>query len=83
MWRALKPWIIDGDVGGLLATVRTGAKDIRAYTRMAEDAGVATPVAQAINQQFRLVVNEGHADRMMPVLPGIIAELNGAKIREV
>jgi 3-hydroxyisobutyrate dehydrogenase-like beta-hydroxyacid dehydrogenase len=83
MWRALKPWIIDGDVGGLLATVRTGAKDIRTYTRMAEDAGVATPVAQAINQQFRLVVNEGHADRMMPVLPGIIAELNGAKIREV
>jgi 3-hydroxyisobutyrate dehydrogenase-like beta-hydroxyacid dehydrogenase len=83
MWRALKPWIIDGDVGGLLATVRTGAKDIRAYTRMAEDAGVATPVAQAINQQFRLVVNEGHADRMMPVLPGILAELNGAKIREI
>jgi 3-hydroxyisobutyrate dehydrogenase-like beta-hydroxyacid dehydrogenase len=83
MWRALKPWIIAGDVGGLLATVRTGAKDIRAYTRMAEDAGVATPVAQAINQQFRLVVNEGHADRMMPVLPGILAELNGAKIREM
>ena len=83
MWRALKPWIIEGDVGGLLATIRTGAKDIRAYARMAEDAGVATPVAQAINQQFRLVVNEGHADRMMPVLPGILAELNGAKIRDL
>jgi 3-hydroxyisobutyrate dehydrogenase-like beta-hydroxyacid dehydrogenase len=83
MWRALKPWIIDGDVGGLLATVRTGAKDMRAYTRMAEDAGVATPVAQAINQQFRLVVNKGHSDRMLPVLPGVLAELNGAKIREV
>lgn len=83
MWRALKPWIIEGDVGGLLATIRTGAKDIRAYTRMAEDAGVATPVAQAINQQFRLVVNEGHADRMMPVLPGILAGLNGAKIRDL
>jgi 3-hydroxyisobutyrate dehydrogenase-like beta-hydroxyacid dehydrogenase len=83
MWRALKPWIIAGDVGGLLATIRTGAKDMRAYARMAEDAGVATPVAQAINQQFRLVVNEGHADRMMPILPGILAELNGAKIRDV
>jgi 3-hydroxyisobutyrate dehydrogenase-like beta-hydroxyacid dehydrogenase len=83
MWRALKPWILDGDVGGLLATVRTGAKDIRAYSRMAEDAGVAVPVAQAINQQFRLVVNEGHAGRMMPVLPGILAEWNGSKIRDV
>ncbi len=83
MWRALRPWILDGDVSGLLATVRTGAKDIRAYARMAEDAEVAVPVAQAINQQFRLVLNEGHADRMMPVLPGILAELNGAKIRDI
>jgi len=83
MWRALKPWILEGDVGGLLATIRTGAKDVRAYSRMAEDAGVAVPIAQAINQQFRLVVNEGHADRMMPVLPGIIAGLNGARIRDL
>ena len=59
------------------------SKDIRAYARMAEDAEVAVPVAQAINQQFRLVLNEGHADRMMPVLPGILAELNGAKIRDI
>ena len=83
MWRALRPWILDGDVGGLLATIRTGAKDIRAYAGMAEEAGVAVPVAQAINQQFRMVVNQGHEDRMMPVLPGIIAELNGTKIRDL
>ena len=61
---------------------RTGAKDIRAYTRMAEDAGVATPVAQAINQS----VPDGWSTRamptaMMPVLPGILAEMNGAAIR--
>ena len=41
MWRAIKPWILDGDVSGLRATIRTGAKDMRAYRRMAEDAGVA------------------------------------------
>ncbi len=83
MWRALRPWILEGDVGGLLATIRTGAKDIRAYARLAEDAGVSVPVAQAINQQFRMVVNQGHEDRMMPVLPGILAELNGGRIRDV
>jgi len=83
MWRALRPWILDGDVGGLLATIRTGAKDIKAYARLAEDAGMAVPVAEAIHQQFRLVVNQGHEDRMMPVLPGIMAELNGAKIRDI
>ena len=83
MWRALRPWILEGDVGGLLATIRTGAKDIKAYAGLAEEAGVAVPVAQAINQQFRMVVNQGHEDRMMPVLPGIIAEWNGTRIRDI
>jgi 3-hydroxyisobutyrate dehydrogenase-like beta-hydroxyacid dehydrogenase len=83
MWRAVKPWILDGDTSGLKATIRTGAKDIRAYGRMAEDAGVAAFIGQAINQSFRLIVNEGHADQLMPLLPGILAELNGAKIREI
>jgi len=83
MWRAVKPWILDGDVSGLKATIRTGAKDIRAYGKMADEAGVAAFIGQAVNQSFRLVVNEGHADRLMPLLPGILAELNGTKIREL
>ena len=83
MWRAVKPWILEGDTSGLKATIRTGAKDIRAYGRMAESAGVAAFIGQAVNQSFRLVVNEGHADRMMPLLPGILAELNGGKIRDL
>jgi len=81
MWRAIRPWVLDGDVGGLLATIRTGAKDIRAYSQMADAAGVAVPVAQAVNQAFRGVINQGHADAYLPILPGIVAALNGAKIR--
>ena len=83
MWRALKPWILEGDVSGLRATIRTGAKDMRAYGRMAEDAGVAIVVAQAVNQTLRIVVNQGHADRYLPLLPGILAEMNGAAIRDL
>jgi len=83
IWRALKPWIVDGDAGGLRATIRTGAKDVRAYARMAEDAGVATPVASAVNQTFRVVMDRGDAERYLPLMPGILAEINGAKIREL
>lgn len=81
MWQVIRPWVLDGDTSHLKAPIRIGAKDIRYYTRMAEEAGVATFVAQAVNQTYRLVLNEGHAERLLPTLPGILAELNGASIR--
>ena len=83
MWQMLKPWILDGDDSRLRGPIRIGAKDIRTYGRMAENAGVATFVAQAVNQTLRLALNQGHGERFLPVLPGILAELNGAKIRDV
>lgn len=83
MWQMMKPWILEGDDSHLKGPIRIGAKDIRTYGRMAENAGVAAFVAQAVNQTLRLALNQGHADRFLPVLPGILAELNGAKIRDV
>lgn len=83
MWQVIRPWILEGDDSHLRGTVSIGAKDVRTYARMAESAGVATFVAQAVNQTLRLALNQGHADRFLPVLPGILAELNGAKIRDV
>jgi 3-hydroxyisobutyrate dehydrogenase-like beta-hydroxyacid dehydrogenase len=83
MWKMMEPWIRSGDDSGLRGPLRIGAKDVRIYTRLAENAGVATFVAQAVNQTLRLVLNQGHADRFLPVLPGILAQLNGAKIRDL
>ena len=50
---------------------------------MAEGAGVATFIAQAVSQTYRMALNQGHAERFMPVLPGILAALNGATIRDL
>ena len=83
MWQMMRPWILEGDDSHLKGPFRIAAKDMRFYNRMAEGAEVATPIAQAISQTYRLVLNQGHADRFMPVLPGILAELNGAKIRDI
>ncbi|MCB1498175.1 MAG: NAD(P)-dependent oxidoreductase [Bauldia sp.] len=83
MWQMLKPWILEGDDSRLRGPIRIGAKDIRTYGHMAESAGVATFIAQAVNQTLRLALNQGHADRFLPVLPGILAGLNGAKIRDI
>ena len=83
MWQMMKPWILEGDDSRLKGPIRIGAKDIRTYGRMAENAGVAIFIAQAVNQTLRLALNQGHAERYLPVLPGILAELNGAKIRDI
>jgi 3-hydroxyisobutyrate dehydrogenase-like beta-hydroxyacid dehydrogenase len=83
MWKMMEPWIRSGDDSLLKGPVRIGAKDVRTYARMAENAGVATFVAQAVNQVLRLALSQGHGERFLPVLPGIIAEWNGAKIRDL
>jgi len=83
MWKMMEPWIRDGDDSHLKGTLWTGAKDLRTYGRMAEGAGVAVFVAQAVSQTLRLALNQGYADRFLPVLPGVIAAINGGKIRDV
>jgi 3-hydroxyisobutyrate dehydrogenase-like beta-hydroxyacid dehydrogenase len=83
MWQVVEPWIRSGDDSHLRGTVWTGAKDLRTYGRMAEGAGVAAFIAQSISQTLRLALNHGHGDRFLPALPGIIAEINGAKIRDL
>jgi 3-hydroxyisobutyrate dehydrogenase-like beta-hydroxyacid dehydrogenase len=83
MWQTMRPWILERDDSHLKGPFRIAAKDMRFYNRMAEAAGVATPIAQAISQTYRLVLNQGHADRYMPVLPGILAGLNNTKIHDL
>jgi hypothetical protein len=50
---------------------------------MAESVGMASFLAQAASQTYQLAIAQGHADTFMPVLPGILAELNGGKIRDL
>jgi 3-hydroxyisobutyrate dehydrogenase-like beta-hydroxyacid dehydrogenase len=82
MWKMLEPWIRSGDDSALKGPIRIAAKDVRTYARMAENAGVAIFVGQAVNQTMRTALNRGYADAFLPRLPGILAELNGGKIRD-
>jgi 3-hydroxyisobutyrate dehydrogenase-like beta-hydroxyacid dehydrogenase len=80
MWRMLEPWIRSGDDSHLRGPIRIAAKDVRTYSRMAENCGSAIPAAQAVNQILRLVLNLGHAEVFLPALAGILAQLNGVEI---
>ena len=83
MFQMVMPWPLEGDDSRLKGPLRIAAKDMRFYCRLAETAPASAFVAQAINQVYQLANLQGHGERYMPTLPGILAELNGAKIRDL
>ena len=77
----MMPWVLDGDDSHLKGPLRIAGKDMRYYTKLAESAPATAFIAQAVNQTYQLANIQGHGERFMPVLPGILAELNGCTIR--
>jgi len=83
MFQMMMPWVLEGDASHLKGPIRIAGKDMRFYTRLAEAAPATAFVAQAVNQIYQLANIRGYGDRFIPVLPGILAELNGCTIRDL
>ncbi|HTS91480.1 MAG TPA: NAD(P)-dependent oxidoreductase [Stellaceae bacterium] len=83
MFQMMMPWVLEGDDSKLKGPLRIAGKDMRFYTRLAESAPATAFIAQAVNQIYHLANIRGHGERFMPTLPGILAELIGAKIRDL
>jgi 3-hydroxyisobutyrate dehydrogenase-like beta-hydroxyacid dehydrogenase len=83
MFQMMMPWVLEGDASNLKGPLRIAGKDLRFYTKMAESAPAIAFIAQACNQTYQLANIQGHGERYMPTLPGILAELNGAPIRKL
>lgn len=83
MFQMVAPWLLEGDDSHLKGPLRIAGKDLRFYNKLAEQAQVASFIAQAVNQTLQLCNARGHGERFLPVLPGIIAELNGTRIRDL
>ncbi len=83
MFQMVMPWVLEGDASHLKGPLRIAGKDMRFYTQLAESAPATAFIAQAVNQTYQLANIQGHGERFMPVLPGILAELNDCKIRDL
>ena len=83
MFQMMMPWLLEGDDSHLKGPLRIAGKDMRFYARLAEQAPAAAFIAQAVNQTLHLCNVRGHGDRFLPVLPGLLADLNGAKIHDL
>lgn len=83
MFQMVMPWVLEGDDSKLKGPIRIADKDMRFYTRLADAAPATAFIAQAVSQTYHLANIRGHGERFIPTLPGILAELIGAKIRDL
>lgn len=83
MFQMMMPWVLEGDASHLKGPLRIAAKDLRFYTKLAESAPATAFVAQAAKELYQLALLQGHGEKFMPVLPGIVAQWNGVKIRDI
>jgi len=81
MFQWMKPWIVKGADSHLQGPFRIAAKDIKTYARLADSAPAMSIRATAVLQIYQLALIQGHANKNIPLLPGILAELNGTSIR--
>ena len=81
MFQMMMPWVLHGDDSRLRGPLRIAGKDLRFYCRLAESVQAPSFVAQSASQLYQLANTQGHGERFMPTLPGILAGLFGAKLR--
>ena len=48
---------------------------------MADDAGVANPMGNAVKNSFGQAVQQGGPDKMVPMLPELVAGLSGVWLK--
>lgn len=83
MFQMVMPWVLHGDDSRLRGPLRIAGKDLRFYCRMAETVQAPSFMAQSASQLYQLANAQGHGERYMPTLAGILAELIGTKIRDL
>ncbi len=62
-------------------TLTNAYKDLRYLESMADDAGVANPLGNAVKNSFGLGVQQGGPEKMVPMLPELIAGLSGVDLK--
>ena len=78
-YQNFRRYMVEGDRGAHPFALRNCAKDLRYYTQMLDAAGGVTPVGDLALQSYQAAVNSGRAERYIPQLADLFAELNGLR----
>ena len=77
MFQRLMKVPLENDDTALKFAIATASKDLRYYTNMTEQISATSFIAEAVHQSFILAENMGYAQRFVPRMIDVMAELNG------
>jgi 3-hydroxyisobutyrate dehydrogenase-like beta-hydroxyacid dehydrogenase len=69
-------WVLERDRDAHKFTLVNALKDMRYLEAMADAAGLANPMGNAVKNSFALAVNAGRGDDYVPMLSDVVAGLN-------
>jgi 3-hydroxyisobutyrate dehydrogenase-like beta-hydroxyacid dehydrogenase len=80
MFQQMMPWALRGDVSPLRGAIRIAEKDLGYWEQLTQHLN-ARPISPHIVALYRRIAAEGHRDRFLPELIGVLARENGAEIQ--
>ena len=78
MFQRMSNYVIDGDPEAHLFTLQNCLKDIRYFTQLTDDSGMAAPMAGAIKATYTMAVAQGAGDEHMPMLTDYVSMASGS-----
>jgi hypothetical protein len=75
-------YVLERDRDAHKFTLSNAAKDTRYIEAMADAAGMANPVGNAVKNYFAVAVGTGRGDDYVPMLSDVVAGLNGTSLTE-
>lgn len=79
-YQTFMEYTLRGDREAHKFTLTNAFKDLRYLESMADDAGVANPLGNAVKNAFGQAVQRGGPDTMVPMLPELVAGLSGVRL---
>lgn len=80
IFQRMMPWVLGHGEGGMLFQLKNARKDLRYYTHLAEAAGVASFLGQAVHQTFVLAAAQGESESWVPALARGLAKAQGVEL---
>jgi 3-hydroxyisobutyrate dehydrogenase-like beta-hydroxyacid dehydrogenase len=79
-YQTFMEYTLNGNKEAHKFTLTNAFKDLRYLESMADDAGVANSMGNAVKNAFGLALQQGGPEKMVPMLPELVAGLSGVSL---
>lgn len=81
-YQTFMKYVLERDRDAHKFTLQNGLKDMTYLESMANDAGIANPMGNAVKNAFAVPVNTGHSQDYVPMLSDHVAASNGVSLTD-